>query len=201
MTSPDLAFPDPGSGSPTLPDLGSPPGPGAGGAKPATTKDTKAKGAKAKGAKGKAAGGDDTPKKSKKKLVIVAVVVLLAVGYVAKGKLLKAHYKPGQPVPLGTIDTLDQLTVNLSDGHMAQATIALQLTTVANQKEITADMPRFEDAAITVLGAETYPSLLTTAGKTAVKTEILHRCQQIVGTVDGAAQQIVAVYFTGFVVQ
>ncbi len=195
MTSPDLAFPNPGSGAPPLPSLGSPPTAG-GGEKPTQGgKGRAAKAAKAKGAKG------EGPKKSKKKLVIIAVVLLLAVGYVAKGKLMKPHYQPGQPVPLGTIDTLSQLTVNLADGHMAQATIALQLTTVANQKEITADQPRFEDAIITILGAQSYPTLLTTAGKTAVKAAILQRCQQIVGTVDGAAQQIAAVYFTGFVMQ
>lgn len=155
-----------------------------------------------KGKKAKAAGADgETPKKSKKKLIIIAVVVLLAVGYVAKGKLLKPHYKPGQPVPLGTIDPLPQLTVNLADGHMAQVTIALQLTKVADTKTITADFPRFEDATITILGQQTYSTMLTTAGKTAVKTDILRRCQQIVGTVDGAAQQISAVYFTDFVVQ
>ena len=196
MTSPDLAFP----GSPTLPDLGSPP---ANGTKGAKADKAKAKGAKGRGAKGRGANDDgaDVPKKSKKKLVIIAVVVLLGVAYVAHGKLVKPHYKPGQPVPLGTIDTLNQLTVNLADGHMAQATIALQLTTVANQKVITADEPRFEDAIITILGAQSYPTLLTTAGKTAVKAAILQSCQQIVGTVDGAAQQISAVYFTGFVMQ
>ncbi len=153
----------------------------------------------AKGGKGGAAG--EEPKKSKKKLVIILVVVVLLVGFVGKSKFLKPHFKPGQAVPLGVIDTLDQLTVNLSDGHMAQATIALQLTTVANTKKITTDIPRFEDAAISVLGAQTYPGLLAPGGRDAVKAAILQRCQQITGVVDGAAQQIVAVYFTGFVLQ
>jgi len=145
-------------------------------------------------------GGEVKVKKSKKKLIIIMVVVLLIGGYEAKSMLLKTVYKPGQPVPLGTILPLDQLTVNMSDGHLVQASISLQLTKVA-AKTATANVPRFDDAAITVLGAQTYDALLAPGGRTEVKAQILALCQKIAKPVDGAAEQVSAVYFTSFVVQ
>ncbi len=146
------------------------------------------------------AGGEVKVKKSKKKVLIIMLVVLLIGGYEAKSMLLKPHYKPGQAVPLGTILPLDQLTVNMSDGHLVQATIAIQLTKVA-AKTATADLPRFDDAAITVLGAETYDALLAPGGRTLAKAQILALCQKILPPVDGDGQEVSAVYFMSFVVQ
>jgi flagellar protein FliL len=142
------------------------------------------------------------PKKSKKKLIIISVVLLLLVGFVAKKEFLKPHFKPGQTVPAGVIDsTIGQLTINLSDGHLAQVTVAMQLSKVAAPKKIDLDVPRFEDAITTVFGDQTYTGLLAPAGRLAAKAEILKLCQKIAGTVDGAAQQVTAIYFTGFVIQ
>ncbi len=152
-----------------------------------------------KAASDTAEGGEVKEKKSKKKLIIILVVLLL-VGFEAKGMLIKPHYKPGQTVPLGTIIPLDQLTVNMSDGHLVQASIDIQLTKVAS-KAATLDVPRFDDAAITVLGAQTYDQLLAPGGRTSVKAQILALCQKILPPVDGAAQQVSAIYFTSFVVQ
>ena len=139
-------------------------------------------------------------KKSKKKMLIIMAVVLLLVGFEAKSKLIKPHYYAGEVIPLGTILPLDQLTVNMSDGHLVQASIDLQLTKLAS-KAATADVPRFDDAAITVLGAETYDGLLAPGGRTLVKAQILALSQKILPPVDGVAQQVSAVYFTSFVVQ
>jgi len=155
--------------------------------------------ARAGGAKGDEA--EETPKKSKKKLIIIAVVVLLLVAYIGKKEFLKPHYTAGQKVPSGVITALDQLTINLSDGHMVQVTVALQLSKVAVPKTITSDVPRFEDAITTVFGEDTYPQLLKPAGRVAAKAQILQLCQKITGMVDGAAQQVTAVYFTGLVIQ
>lgn len=151
-------------------------------------------------ANGTAEAKAEKPKKSKKKLVIILVLVLLVGGFEAKSMLLKTHYKANQTVPLGTILPLDQLTVNLSDGHLVQASISLQLTAVA-AKTVANDVPRFDDAAITILGEQTYSGLLAPGGRQAVKTELLQRVQKILGPVDGAAQQVSAVYFTSFVIQ
>ena len=144
---------------------------------------------------------EQPPKKSKKKLIlIVAVLVLLIGGYEAKSILLAPHYKPGQAVPNGKILPLDQLTVNLSDGHMLQVSISLQLSSVAGGT-VGSDVPRFDDAAITVFGDMTYKQLLAPDGKQQARQEILQACQKIAGTVDGAAPQINAVYYTGWTMQ
>lgn len=158
---------------------------------------------KAKGkAKAAETAPEEPPKKSKKKLIIILLVVVLLVGgYEAKSILLKPHYKAGQKVPNGKILPIDQLTVNLSDGHLVQASISLQLTEVAVPATISSDLPRFDDAAITVFGGQTEKSLLTPTGRETTKAEILAQFQKIAGTVDGAAQQISAIYYTGFVIQ
>lgn len=144
------------------------------------------------------------PAKKKSKLpIIIAIVVVLAVGgYVAKGKFLKPHYSLKHPAPLGVIDDLGggQLTVNLSDGHLVQVSLAIQLTSVADQKKIDSEVPIFQDATISVLGAQTYSSLLAPGGRQAVKQQLLERFQQIAGNADGVAQ-ITAVYYTSFIIQ
>lgn len=145
---------------------------------------------------------NEPKKKSKKKLIIAVVVVLvLIVGYEAKSMLMKTTYKPGQKVPNGKIVALDQLTLNLSDGHLVQASISLQLTKVASAGTITTDLPKFEDAAITIFGEQTYNGLLQPATRATVKAELLTKFQSIAGTTDGAAQQISAIYYTGFILQ
>jgi flagellar basal body-associated protein FliL len=141
----------------------------------------------------------EKPKKSKKKLIIL-VVVLLGGAYVAKGMLITTHFKKGQEAPPGQIAPLDQLTVNMSDGHLVQTSIDLQLTTVANTKTVTADLPLYDDAAISVIGSETYAGLLAPGGRATLKSQLLAAFQKIAGTSEGA-QQVSAVYFTGLVVQ
>jgi flagellar basal body-associated protein FliL len=146
------------------------------------------------------AGKEVKVKKSKKKMVIIMVVVLLLGGFEAKSMLLKPHYTKGEVIPLGTIIPLDQLTVNMSDGHLVQASISLQLTKLAAKTALT-DVPRFDDAAITVIGAETYDALLAPGGRTEVKAQILALAQKILPPIQGVAEQVSAVYFTSFVVQ
>lgn len=156
---------------------------------------------KAKPDKADETAAEAPPKKSKKKLFIILAVVLLAVGYEAKSMLIKPHYKPGQAVPNGKILPMDQLTVNLSDGHLVQAAISLQLTAVANSSTIGTDLPKFDDAAISVLGQQNFHDLLNPAQRETLKAQMLTQFQKIAGTVDGAAEQISAIYYTGFVIQ
>lgn len=142
------------------------------------------------------------PKKSKKKLfIIIGVVVLLIGGYKTKAILMAPHYKPGQAVPLGKTLPLDQLTVNLADGHLVQTTIVLQLTSVAAPKAVSGDIVRFEDAAITTLGGYTYKTLLSEAGRAEMRAQYLAAVQKIAGTTAGSAQKVAAIYFTSFIIQ
>ena len=142
------------------------------------------------------------PKNTKRALIMVLVVALVIGGafYKEKAKLFPPHYSAAHPAPYGQILTLSSVTVNLSDGHLLQATMALQLTTAADQTAINSDTPRFLDAEIAVLGAQTDSGILAPGGRAATKAAILSACQQIAGQHEGS-QQIVAVYYTNFISQ
>lgn len=144
---------------------------------------------------------NDGAKRSKKKLVMV-VIVLLLVGFYAKGKFLKPHYGPGAKVPLGQIFSLGDTTIttNLSDGHLAQIAVSLQLTKPANSKEVNADVPELTSSTVEILGQQTYAGLLEPSGRENLATELLRAFQRDLGRSEGA-QQISAVYFTSFVLQ
>jgi flagellar FliL protein len=155
---------------------------------------------KAKKSKGAESSGDGE-KKSKKKLIMLFVVLAL-VGFEAKGKLMKTHYKPGEKVPSGAIYALGSTTIttNLSDGHLAQVGISLQLTKPANSKLINTDVPELTNSTIKILSGETYSALLGPAGRAALSTALLSAYQQDLGLSEGA-QQVTGVYFTTFVLQ
>lgn len=142
-------------------------------------------------------------KKGKKKLLLIAAVVLvLLVGvYMVKGRSHPVTYKPGQAVPNGKVVSVGTITANTADGHLVQAGIDLQLTVVADTKQEAADGPQLTNAAIDDLANWTYAQLLTGSGRTGLQQQLLASFQKILGTVDGAAQQVSAVYFTSFVLQ
>lgn len=173
-------------------------------APPASRKEAKEanKAKNAKNAKKAKKDGADGKKKSKKKPVkpVAAVVLLLVVGYVVKGKVMKPHYKPGEKVPAGKVVPLSQVTTNLSDGHLAQVTVNLQLTAPASSKLVTKDEPEMVAAIVSYLGHQTYGGLLAPSGRSRMQASLLHSFQQELGTSEGA-QQVSAVYLTGFVLQ
>ncbi len=156
---------------------------------------------KAKG--GAAAPGDDDAAKKKKKLrtrIIAAVVLLLVAGYVAKGQLLKPHYGPGKPPPAGAIVSLGSVTTNLSDGHLAQIAVSLQLTAAANAKLEAQRSPALVGSTVSIRGQQTYSGLLAPGGRSHLAALLLRSYQQVLGTNEGG-EQVSKVYFTSFVLQ
>ena len=143
-----------------------------------------------------------TEKKKRKKPVkpIALAVVLLLVGYVAKGKFIKPHYGPGAKVPLGEIVDLGTVTTNLSDGHLAQIGVSLQMTVAENAKEVANDTSELLGSVVTAIGQETYAALLPASGRAVLAARLLQAFQRDLGTSEGA-QQVAAVYFTSFVLQ
>jgi flagellar FliL protein len=183
--------------------------PAAGGAAGRRKSDPSPDAAKAKG-KNKGNGAEKAPegeggkkKGGKKKLlVIVAVVLVLVVGlYMVKFSKHPVVYKAGQPVPVGKVASIGTITANTSDGHLVQAGIDLQLTVVANAKQESQDAPQLTNAAIEDLANWTYAQLLTDAGRVGLQHQLLASFQKILGTTDGAAEQVTAVYFTSFILQ
>lgn len=143
-------------------------------------------------------------KKGKGKVLVIALllVVVLGGGYFAKSKLLKPpEYAKGQPVPNGSVFSLGTVTVNTVGGQYAQAAIVLQLTKPASEKVVGEQAVELKNAAIGDISGWTYTRLLHPATRVALQRQLLVSFQKILGTVDGAAQQVSAVYFTNFIVQ
>ena len=143
--------------------------------------------------------------KGKRKLVLVGLVALVAVGGLAYPKL--THKKPAggyksvaMAVPNGPIESLDPVTINLSDGHLLQVGVAVQLTQTADAKKITAMEPRILDAVISTFSAWTYPNLLGPPGHEQARQQLEARLRSLFPPV-GGAPQVAGVYFTSFVMQ
>ncbi len=145
----------------------------------------------------------DPPQKSRKKLVVIfaAAVILLGAAYVLKSKLLVPHYRPGQPVPAGQALALGTFTVNTDNGQLVQAGIDLQLTKPASEKVVEQDEPELKNVAIDDLSSWSSQQLLNVVTRAKLQHQLLSSFQHVLGTVDGAAPQVTAVYFTSFVVQ
>ncbi len=155
---------------------------------------------KGKGKKGDKGGEEGGKKKKPVKPIALAVLVLL-VGYVAKGKIMKPHYGPHNPVPAGVIyDFPESVTVNLPDGSLAQIAISLQLTKVGSVKTATKDNSELMGNAVQIIGADSYQTLLSPAGRIALQRALLRSFQQVFGQSEGA-QEVSAVYFTSYVLQ
>lgn len=176
-----------------LAGLAPPPRPGA----PAAAAEPLSK-KEARKAKKEAAEGEGKKKKPVKP--IAAVLLLLVVGYVVKGKVVKPHYGPGAKVPPGAVVALPSVTTNLSDGHLAQVSISIQLTKAANAKLVANDQSEMVANIVTDLGRQTYSGLIVPAGRARLQAALLHTFQAELGPSEGA-QQVSAVYFTGFVLQ
>lgn len=145
----------------------------------------------------------EVPKKSKKRLlvVLVTVVVVLGAGYVLRSKLMKPHYRQGEPVPPGQVLALGTLTVNTANGQLVQAGIDLRLTKPASAKEVEQDAPQLKNAAIGDLSSWSSQQLLSVTTRAKLQHQLLASFRHVLGTVDGAAPQVSAVYFTSFLVQ
>ncbi len=151
-------------------------------------------------------GEEDGEKKKgglKKKLIILVGALVLGYGawsMVLQPMLFPPHYKAGEKVPAGKIVSLPQNTINLSDGHLLQVTVAMQQTAPAETSTLADEDPKFLNAEIDVFGALTMPDLLNPAGREAAQASLLAAFQKIAGTSEGA-QQISAIYLTSFVTQ
>jgi flagellar basal body-associated protein FliL len=143
------------------------------------------------------------PTKSRTKLiaVLVAVLIVLGAGYMAKSKFLKPHYAPGEAVPAGQVLALGTLTVNTDNGQLVQVGIDLQLTKPASEKAVEQEDPQLKNAAIDDLSSWSSQQLLRVVTRAKLKHQLLTSFQQVLGTVDGAAPQVSAVYFTSFLLQ
>lgn len=148
--------------------------------------------------------GAAKPRGRRKLLVLVGLVAVVGVAGLAYPKL--THKKPAGyksvalAVPNGPIESLDPVTINLSDGHLLQVGVAVQLTTAADPKKVTAMDPRILDAVISTFSAWTYPNLLGPPGHEQARQQLEARLKSLFPPV-GGAPEVAGVYFTSFVMQ
>ena len=145
-----------------------------------------------------------------KKVMIVLVVVLLGGGFAAKTFLLKPPpvdetALAKEPGPIYTL--VDPFVVNLADAgtpHFAKVGLAIRLSKLSAHAvpPVKGDVPpKIEDDAevrdivIATLSSKTSDELETTAGRAAVKREIMEAINH------ETELKIVAVYYTEFAVQ
>ncbi|MCL4423515.1 MAG: flagellar basal body-associated FliL family protein [Actinobacteria bacterium] len=147
--------------------------------------------------------GENGPKKAKRWL-IVAAGVLVCLGLLGAYGLPKvlhraAALKANAAHP-GPVLAFPQETLNLADGYLLQVTVAVQETTAANAKQVSKLEPELLNSEISILGHFTYYQLLSAGGKSTARAELLAGFEKVLGTTNGEPQ-VMAVYFTSFVMQ
>ncbi len=145
--------------------------------------------------------GTETQSGSSKKAVIVtaiAMLAVLAIGFLAYTTLTQKTPKPVYAAG-GTL-TLSQTTLNLSDNHLLQVQLVLQLSKTADTASINSHNPQIMDAMIAVFGSMTSTQLETEQGKEQAKQQLITAFENIVGKSQGFPQ-IMGIYFTDFVMQ
>lgn len=121
-------------------------------------------------------------------------------------KFVKPHYSTTHPAPNGTIIELStsggsaSITTNLSDGHLAQLSISLQMSSVASSKTEVKNEDALMGDTIAIIGTKNYNQLLAPSGRAQLRSQLLGAYQQVLGQTEGA-QQVTGVYFTSFVLQ
>src|SRR4051794_12088688 len=163
------------------------------------------------GAPAEASAEAPAAKKSKKKLIII-VLVLALVGAGAYETVLKPKPraklgKDGKPIPVvaakpvaGETITLEPVTTSVSDGHVIQIALGLELIKGADAKAIATLAPQADDAANRVLAHYTYMQLLSPAGREKAHKEITKAVSKAI--VDGKGKtEIFDVYLPTYVLQ
>ena len=149
----------------------------------------------------------EAPKKKggKKKLIIVVVVVALAGGAYFKLGMKKKPVKkyadpmqaPATAKTLAEIAKLDDITLNLSDGHFLKLGLALQLAPKGVVTDYTTGgaASKALDLAINVFGSDSYAQLEHPATRDTAKATL---DKEVVAAYNG---QVEGLYITDFVMQ
>jgi flagellar basal body-associated protein FliL len=137
---------------------------------------------------------------------VVGLLVLAFVAHMAEGKFVKPHYSKSHPAPNGAIIPLvnsagtGTITTNLSDGHLVQLQVSLQMSSVGSSKTEAKQEDALLGATINILGKDNYNELLAPGGRAQLESQLLGTYQRILGTSEGA-EAVTGVYFTSFVLQ
>ena len=145
-------------------------------------------------------------KGGKAKLLIIGVVVVALAGgaYMTLGAKKKPVKDAGDPMQapataksLAQIAKLDDITLNLSDGHFLKLGLALQLAPKAAVTDYTTGgaASKALDLAINVFGADSYTQLVHPTARDQAKDVL---AKEVVKAYNG---QVEGLYITDFVMQ
>ncbi|MFL6160965.1 MAG: flagellar basal body-associated FliL family protein [Jatrophihabitantaceae bacterium] len=153
------------------------------------------RGASAPGAKKGSSGDESAAKgkgKSKKVKIAALVVVVLLGGAVAKSTVLAAPAKPaGKVAPAkGPVVPMEEMTLNLADGHYLRMKIALQ-TAKGTSEEL--DTSEASQALIDTYSNQTVVSLTGDAARAQAKDRFLSKLSTLY------PKKILDAYYTEFV--
>lgn len=140
--------------------------------------------------------------KKRRLVLIVGILVILGIVVIGAKKFLLKSHKPKKAVA-GAVVSLPETTINLSDGHLLQVTLAVQTQKglVKKGKSLpSSDLARMENDEITLLSQFSYKELLAASGKAQAKSELLSHFRQVVGP-GKVGPGVMAVYYTDFVMQ
>lgn len=144
-------------------------------------------------------------KGSKKKLILIILLVVLAAGGGGFGALTflgssKPHKAAFVPPKVGPIYGFGTITTNLSDGHLIQLGMSLQLGVKDLTTAITPLNKDMTDVVITDLSGWTYAQLLSPIAKLTLKKQLILDLNKIVKVATGK-NEITDIYFTSFIMQ
>lgn len=146
-------------------------------------------------------------------IIIIAVAVLFmgAVGagfFILWSKISQMPQNPAavEEIPvaeeenvIGPLYTLDTMIVNLADHggkRYLRVTMALELSDTEVVTTIESRLPQIRDAVLMILPAKNYDDVSTTAGKIALRTEVMEKINGLI-----TKGRVNNIYFTEFVVQ
>ena len=152
---------------------------------------------------------------SKKAIIILSSVALVFMGLVGGGFFMMwtkiVSLMPPEEIvetppeeeeavlTVGEMFPLDTFVVNLADvsgKRYLRATMQLELAPEEHKETLEQRLPQIRDVVLTILPSKEFKDIRTAEGKSALRSEILERLNEILN-----GQVIANIYFTEFVIQ
>jgi len=151
---------------------------------------------------------------SKKAIIILASVGILFMALVGGGFFMmwskinslmppeevaeEIPEEEAEEITVGEMFPLDTFVVNLADAsgkRYLRATMQLELAPEEHKETFEQRLPIIRDVVLTILPTKEFQDIRTVEGKTALRTEILEKLNELMNG------SVVNIYFTEFVIQ
>ncbi len=142
------------------------------------------------GGSGERSKATDGKRPKRLKLAVLILVLLVAGGGIAKFTVLAPPASGSKPPAKGPVIALDDMTLNLTDGHYLRLKISLQ-TTKGTSAEL--DSSQAQQLIIDTYSNLSVAQLTGAAARERAKQQLLNKLKQ------AYPKQMLDVYYTGFV--